>query len=109
MKTLTAFYLCLSLGSTVLLSQCSSTSRARNLSGPRVALPAGPGTMTTQRIGDTTVQTQTLIHHQLTNADSGKTYQVITITSPRGTSRQERVIVQASPYFETTNVTKKVR
>lgn len=103
MKPFAALYLCLSLGSVLLLSQCSSS---RTSSGPGVAQQTGESTATTQRISDTTVQTRTLIHHQLTNADSGRTYQEITVTSPRGTFKQERVIVQAAPYLETRNVRK---
>jgi len=62
--------------------------------------------VTTQQLGDTTVLTRTLIRHPLTNADIGKTYQEITVVSPRGTSVQERVIVRALPRLETTNRTK---
>lgn len=109
MKSLNTFCLCLSLGSGLLLSQCSTASSGSSrkaLSNYQEERGTGRGTVTMQRMDDTTVKTQTLIHHQLTNADSGKVYQIVTIKSPRGTSVQERVIVQAQPYLELRNVTR---
>lgn len=103
MKRFAAFCLGLSLGSVSLLSQCTYS---RTLAGPRVAVPSQRGYVTTQHLGDTTILTRTLISHQLTNADIGKTYQEITVVSPRGTSVQERVIVRALPRLETENRTK---
>lgn len=103
MKSVTTFCLGLSLGSALLLSQCTYS---RTLAGPRVVTPTQRGYVTTQTIGDTTILTRTLISHQLTNADIGKTYQEITVVSPRGTSVQERVIVRALPRLETENRTK---
>lgn len=103
MKLLTNLCLCLSLGSALLLTQCS-TSHA--VSGSRAVMPTAKGYVTTQKLGDTTILTRTLISHALTNADIGKTYQEITVVSPRGTSVQERVIVRALPRLETTNKTK---
>lgn len=102
MKAFTTACLCLSLSSTLLLTQCSTSS---GVAGSRV-VPTARGNVTTQRMGDTTVLTRTLISHQLTNADIGKTYQEITVVSPRGTSVQERVIVRALPRLETENRTK---
>ena len=103
LKTYALLCLGLSLGSALLLSQCT---HSRPLAGPRVVMPTPTGAVTTQQMGDTTVMTRTLIHHQLTNADIGKTYQEITVVSPRGTSVQERVIVRALPRLETENRTK---
>lgn len=103
MKTFASLCLCLSLGSAMLLTQCSTS---RVVSGPRVVMPTAKGYVTTQKLGDTTILTRTLISHALTNADIGKTYQEITVVSPRGTSVQERVIVRALPRLETTNKTK---
>lgn len=103
MKAFTTACLCLSLGSALLLTQCSTS---RVVSGPRVVMPTAKGHVTTQQLGDTTILTRTLISHQLTNADIGKTYQEITVVSPRGTSVQERVIVRALPRLETANRTK---
>lgn len=103
MKTFASLCLCLSLGSSVLLTQCSTS---RVVSGPRVVMPTARGYVTTQKLGDTTILTRTLISHALTNADIGKTYQEITVVSPRGTSVQERVIVRALPRLETENRTK---
>lgn len=106
MKSFTSLCLCLSLSSPLLLSQCSSVSQGDVSAQSQMATPTANGYVTTQRMGDTTILTRTLIRHQLTNADIGKTYQEITVVSPRGTSVQERVIVRALPRLETANRTK---
>lgn len=96
------------------MTQCAAPQAVHNESENRVAEREGggvvatpQGSVTTQRLGDTTIMTRTLIHHALTNKDSGKVYQEVTVVSPRGTSVQERVIVQAQPRLVLKNVTKR--
>ena len=98
----------MSLGAALLLSQCASSSVANTTTHSRPLIAATPkGSVTTQRLGDSTVMTRRLINHPLTNKDIGKVLEEITVVSPSGTSVQERVIVSVSPRLETENTTKR--
>ncbi len=103
---LTCITLTMSFGAAFLLSQCSSPSPATSSPGGPLVVATPKGSVTTQRLGDTTVMTRRLINRPLTNKDIGKVLEEITVVSPSGTSVQERVIVNVAPRLETTNTTK---
>lgn len=92
----------------VLLSQCAKPQTIYNARGKPVAtaLRTPSAYVTTQYVGDATVVTRRLITRALTNADCGRVYEEVTVSSPRGVSVQERVIVRALPRLELENRTK---
>lgn len=57
-------------------------------------------------MGNATVLTRRLINRPLTNADSGKVYEEVTVVSPSGTSVQQRIVVRAVPRLQLKNVSK---
>ena len=90
--------------STMMLTQCSSPSdyaTANSAETVRTPVPTKGGTVTVQKLGDTTIATRRLIQHPLTNKDIGKVYEEVTMVSPNGTNVEERVIVRTAPRLET--------
>lgn len=95
--------------SVLTLTQCAKPQTVYNKKGEPVAttLNTPTGSVTTQKLGNSTVVTRRLINHPLTNADCGKVYEEVTVVSPAGTSVQQRIIVRALPRLQIKNVTKR--